>query len=407
MKQKNPKAAFYQLVDMLPKISAQATDICLLGGTGGGWPARLAFDPCSKLSLTGSAADPKALIDFAVANQGKLIIGFLGYDFGRSLHGISQIKPSSLNLPDIYFLAYGNYLQVADGQIENHGQKIVLDQKSSPQSLPFLDQEFQPTISQAKYDQLFERTKNYIKSGDVYQLNLAHRLQAKSKRDPRTLFSKIARHNQAPMMGYLEAADFQLLSVSPERFVSIKDGLIKTTPIKGTRSIDENGSATTKLLADPKEKSELSMIVDLLRNDLGEVSETGSVKINGRRRVQTLTSLIHTYSEISAKLRSDINPIEALLSMFPGGSVTGCPKRRAIQIIDELEPVNRGAYCGSLVCIDPEGNLDSSILIRTIIKKSRDLFLPIGGGIVFDSDKQSEYQETLDKARSIIESLNT
>lgn len=406
MSKKNPKAAFYQLLDLLPKISAQATDICLLGGTGDGWPARLAFDPSSKLSLTGSAANSKALVDFATTNYGKLIIGFISYDFGRDLHGIRRVKPSDINLPDIYFLAYDNYLQIADGQIENHGQKIILDQKSTEPNLHFLDQKFQPTISQIKYNQLFKQTKNHIKAGDVYQLNLTHRLRAKSSSQPRSLFSKIARQNQAPMMGYLEAANFQLLSISPERFVSINDGLIKTTPIKGTRSFDKDGSATAKLLADPKEKSELNMIVDLLRNDLGEVSETGSVKINGQRRVQTLTSLVHTYSEISGKLKTDISPIEALLAMFPGGSVTGCPKRRAMQIIDELEPVSRGPYCGSLVCIDPEGNLDSSILIRTIIKQSHDLYLPVGGGIVFDSDKQSEYQETLDKAKSIIAALN-
>jgi para-aminobenzoate synthetase component 1 len=147
------------------------------------------------------------------------------------------------------------------------------------------------------------------------------------------------------------------------------------------------------------------MITDLLRNDLAKVSRPGSVKIIEKRSIQKLTSVIHTYSKISAKLNENVSPIEALISMFPGGSVTGCPKKRAMEIIDELEPISRSAYCGSMVCISPDGNLDSSILIRTIIKKGSRLVLPVGGGIVFDSNQENEYQETLDKAASIIDCL--
>lgn len=395
-----------KLLTMLAKIDSSLTSVSFLGGAGNGWPNRLAFNPSDSLTLKENVATSEKLIDFVAKNKGKLIIGYLSYDFGCQLHHIKQTKIDDLSLPDIYFLAYDNYLEETNGQIKSVGKKVVLSDKPTSSDKDILGEKFQKTMPKAKYDKLFDETMNYIKSGHIYQINLSQRLTAKFQNSPRDLFVRIAKNSQASMIGYIESPDFELLSLSPERFIKTQGKSIFTTPIKGTKKLSRGSNhAEKELLNDPKELSELSMITDLLRNDLAGVSEVDSVKITNSRATQKLNNLIHTYSTISARLKNDISPIEALLSMFPGGSITGCPKKRAMQIIEELEPNNRGAYCGSMVCITPDGNLDSNILIRTVIKKNNKLVLPVGGGIVFDSDKDREYQETLDKAQSIIDSL--
>lgn len=398
--------AFYSLLSMLPMLDSTAKNVSLLGGTGDGWPARLAFNPYSILNLKSSEATANKLIEFINEHRGKLIIGFISYDFGLQQQGVKTARADDLNLPDIYFLAYDNYIEAADGQIKNVGGPVPLTNRSSKPIGTMLDDNFRATISTDSYNEMFDKIINYIKSGHVYQINLAHRLQATSRQNPRMLFSQMAKNNQASMMGYIEGEKFELLSVSPERFIKTNGALITTAPIKGTRARTGTGDTDEKkLLGDLKEQSELSMITDLMRNDLSKVSRSGSVKITKLRSTQKLTSVVHTFSEITATLKSTTSPIEALLSMLPGGSITGCPKRRAMEIIDELEPAHRGVYCGSMICIDPDGNLDSNILIRTIIKKASKLILPVGGGIVFDSNKKNEYLETLDKAKSIIDSL--
>jgi para-aminobenzoate synthetase component I len=394
------------MLGILPSLDRQARNVVLLGGTGGGWRPCLAYNPCDSLNFDSSSGTTTEIADFIEHNKGKLIVGFISYAFGCRLQGISNKKRDDPSEPGVHFLAYDNFLLETDGQIKSYGQPALMSSSRHKSEEALLSQNFRETISKNEYSKLFDKTIEYIKAGHIYQLNLSHRLTARSSQNPRILFSKLAKDNLAPMMGYFESDNFELLSISPERFVQINGGIIKTTPIKGTRAISGT-AAKEKLLNDPKEKSELSMITDLLRNDLSKVSDAGSVKVTTQRATHTLTSIIHTYSEISAKLRKNIAPIEALISMFPGGSITGCPKRRAMQIINELEIFPRGAYCGSLVCVSPNGNLDSSILIRTIIKKGQELVLPVGGGIVFDSKKDEEYQETMDKAESIIKVLRS
>ncbi|MBW3569129.1 anthranilate synthase component I family protein [Candidatus Parcubacteria bacterium] len=408
MKESSSKIAFDKLLNMLPMLERTTKNVSLLGGTGGGWPARLAFNPCGIITLMGAEAAPDKLIRFINEHKGKLTVGFISYDFGLHRQGVKSAKSDDLNLPDIYFLAYDNYLEAVGDQIKNVGGPVPLTKKSPKTFDAMLDDNFRATISTDSYNEMFDKIISYIKSGHVYQINLTHRLQGASRQNPRVLFSQMAKKNQASMMGYIEGENFELLSVSPESFLKTDGALITTAPIKGTRARTGFGDTDEKkLLGDFKEQSELSMITDLLRNDLAKVSKTGSVRITKLRTTQKLTSVVHTFSEITATLKNGISPIEALLSMLPGGSVTGCPKKRAMEIIEELEPARRGVYCGSLICIDPDGNLDSNILIRTILKKGQKLVLPIGGGIVFDSNKNNEYQETLDKASSITESLQS
>jgi para-aminobenzoate synthetase component 1 len=210
-------------------------------------------------------------------------------------------------------------------------------------------------------------------------------------------------------MAYIEGDGFAVLSASPERFVRIEGSHIETLPIKGTRprgnTPAHDRQLHRELLGSAKDAAELNMITDLMRNDLGKICAAGSVTVAARRQLLTTPAVIHTYSHIRGRLRPGIRPIQAVLSMFPGGSITGCPKKRAMEIIDELEPFTRGVYCGAIVSVDTRGRLDSSIAIRTIMHKNNRLILPVGGGIVHKSDGREEYQETLDKARALVTAL--
>lgn len=300
------------------------------------------------------------------------------------------------NPPKVFFAAYDKFEYLASsGSIKK------------PDKTKFLDRPFTAVWARSKYNKAFYKIKEYISRGHIYQINLTHQLQTQSSRNGHQIFAQLVTSIDSPMMSYFDASNFEILSASPERFVKIESRHIETTPIKGTRARGKinDQELEAELTSSPKEAAELNMITDLLRNDLSAVCTLGSVEVEARKQIQKIDAVMHTYSKISGELQASISPINALLSMAPGGSVTGCPKKRAMEIIDELEPVERGAYCGNMVAIYPDGTLDSSILIRTIIKNGRELILPVGGGIVFDSNLEDEYQETLDKAKSIIDAL--
>ena len=342
-----------------------------------------------------------------------LIVGFINYNLGHFLHGINPKLKDSLELPGMVIFAYDNYLEkIGDdnfalyedaGFIEDVNE---LDKKKLPDktSLPLL--KFKQEWSRHVYHDAFKKIKSYIYDGVVYQLNLTHRLKAEYYGSSRELFPALAKRDSGKMSAYLEGTDFEIISMSPERFIRTDSSLIETAPIKGTRRRGKDKSEDVKnyreLLSDGKEKAELNMITDLLRNDLGKVCSPGSVTVEKERAVEKMKGVMHTFSLIKGFLRDDVSPIKALLSMFPGGSITGCPKKKAMEIIDELEEAARDAYCGSIFVIDKKGDLDSSILIRTVTRKGNWLTLPVGGGIVYDSEEQKEYQESLDKADSLI-----
>lgn len=356
--------------------------------TGPGWASQFTgSSPSDHYAYYRNSGDALQLNEFVQKNNGKFIVGMVSYDLGYELLNIKQTKPDDLGLPDVYFLAFDTPTKLDDPDRTSHSEAIS----------------FGPRISRADYHHAFERLKHYIYEGDVYQANLTHRLESTYDDDVRYLFTQLAKDNPAKMAAYLEGPDFAVASLSPEKFISIKNGIIETMPIKGTRPLGDE----EQLLGSEKEQAELNMITDLLRNDLGKVCQAGSVVVAAHREIMQLQNISHTYSHITGSLKPDISPIDALLSMFPGGSITGCPKKRAMEIIDELEPVTRSAYCGCMVTIDETGNLESSILIRTIIKKGSRLVLPVGGGIVYDSEEAEEYQETLDKAASVIRSLTS
>lgn len=397
--------------ELLSKLGHEAENVCLLLGSKDGWKQRMAWNPCDSYTLEATKKPDDRLFDF-ISNhhsKGHLIVGFIDYNVGLILHGINPKSKDSLGLPGMVVFAYKNYLEKNGNEVHAfyedegfEGYVENLDRNSKELEPPSLLPVFKKNWDKPAYHKAFEKVKKYIYDGVVYQLNLTHRLDAEYEGSPRNLFGAMSENDAGKMSAYLEGAGFELISMSPERFIRTDGRFIETMPIKGTRRRGKNTSEDNKnyqdLLSDEKEKAELNMITDLLRNDLGKVCEPGSVKVKGRRKVEKMKGVMHTFSLIAGSLKKNISPMEAMLSMFPGGSITGCPKKKAMELIDELEDTARDAYCGNIFAIDSRGDLDSSILIRTVIKKGKRLSLPVGGGIVYDSIEQKEYQESLDKS---------
>ena len=254
-----------------------------------------------------------------------------------------------------------------------------------------------------------QRVIDYIYAGDVFQVNLSQRLLAAARDDAVALYRRLRRCNPAPFAGYFDLGEFQIVSASPERFLRVSDREVETRPIKGTRprtgdpAIDR--AAEAELLASEKDRAENVMIVDLLRNDLARVCEARSVRVGQLCGVEAYQHVLHLVSSVHGRLRDGRSPIDLLRAAFPGGSITGAPKIRAMEIIAELEPTARGAYCGSLGYLGFDGSMDLSILIRTITAGRGWWQFPVGGGIVADSIPEQEYEETWHKAEGLLRAL--
>jgi para-aminobenzoate synthetase component 1 len=259
------------------------------------------------------------------------------------------------------------------------------------------------------YLRAVRRAIDYIHAGDVYQVNLAHRLLAALNESPIALYLRLRERNPATFAGYFDAGDCVIASASPERFLRVDQGCVETRPIKGTRprwsAPEADMYSAGELCESGKDRAENVMIVDLLRNDLGRVCEYGSIRVTDPLRLETYQFVHHLVSEVRGRLRSGLGPIDLLRAAFPGGSVTGAPKIRAMEIIAELEPTARGPYCGSLGFIGFDGSMDTNILIRTFTCARGWVQFPVGGGIVAESSPEREYEETLHKAEGMIRAL--
>ncbi|HYH65152.1 MAG TPA: aminodeoxychorismate synthase component I [Urbifossiella sp.] len=266
-------------------------------------------------------------------------------------------------------------------------------------------------FSRDGYIEAVARAVEYVHAGDCFQVNLSQRLLAPLREHPLDLYGRLRTLNPAPFAGYFDLGDFQLLSASPERFLRCHpDGSVETRPIKGTRprgrTPEEDAAQLRDLVANPKDRAENVMIVDLLRNDLGRVCEFGSVTVPRVCEPETFRFVHHLVSEVRGKLRPGTGPFDLLAAAFPGGSVTGAPKVRAMEIIAELEPTARGPYCGALGWVGFDGAMDTNILIRTFTAGRGWVQFPVGGGVVADSDPRREYDETLHKAAGLLKALN-
>jgi len=264
-------------------------------------------------------------------------------------------------------------------------------------------------FSRHDYLQTVRRAIDYIAAGDVYQVNLSQRLLHPATGSTVDLYLRLRERNPAPMAGYLDGGDWQLASASPERFLRVANRSVETRPIKGTAALTRDRAAdraaAQRLLISPKDRAENVMIVDLLRNDLGRSCEPGSVRVAQLCGPESYAWIQHLVSVVEGTLRDNVPPIELLKGAFPGGSVTGVPKIRAMQIIAELEPTVRGPYCGSLGYFGIGGQMDTSILIRTITAARGWWQIPVGGGIVADSEPEREYEETWHKAKGMLQAL--
>jgi anthranilate/para-aminobenzoate synthase component I len=284
-------------------------------------------------------------------------------------------------------------------------------------------------LSQADFESMVKKAKRYIKNGDIYQANLSQRLEFATDATPYYIYKRLRAINPSPFASYFNFGDFQIVSCSPERLIKLENGIAQTRPIAGTRPAS---AAYDELLLNPKERAEHIMLVDLERNDLGRVCQFGSVKVDEQMVVEKYSHVIHIVSNVIGRLARGKNQFDLLRAMFPGGTITGCPKIRSMEIIEELEPVKRGIYTGSIGYILPEGKMDFNIVIRTILitnhklqnsNKSQILnpksqrggaarhmhkaYVQVGAGIVADSDPEKEYYETLHKAAACVEALGS
>jgi para-aminobenzoate synthetase component 1 len=347
-------------------------------------------------------------------------LGLFGYDLGRRVEDLPQIAIRDIELPDMAVGIY-NWALIADHHLQRltlicHGDISArlhwLDehQKIRSASAPFrLNAPWQANMSREEYGQKFTQIQEYIRDGDCYQINLAQRFSTDYSGDEWQAFLRLNQANRAPFSAFLRLPENTVLSLSPERFIWLKENQIQTRPIKGTlpRSEDptEDARQAERLAGSEKDRAENLMIVDLLRNDIGRVAVPGSVRVPELFVVEPFPAVHHLVSTITAQLPQDCHPAALLRACFPGGSITGAPKVRAMEIIEELEPHRRNGYCGSIAYISCCGTMDSNITIRTLLTSQGKIHCWAGGGIVADSEEQAEYQETFDKIARILPQL--
>ncbi|WP_428551891.1 aminodeoxychorismate synthase component I [Pseudomonas edaphica] len=352
------------------------------------------------------------------------LIGYLSYDFGRHLEQLPDWAVDDLHLPDARFGLYAWALisdhQAQTSQLVFHptladSERLRLvnlfGQPAAESSDTFkLNGPMAPELTPEAYRQAIARIQDYIQAGDCYQVNFAQRFRAPCSGDPWVAYCALREACPTPFSGFQSLPDDgAVLSLSPERFVRISKREVETRPIKGTRprglTPEEDAANAAELLASPKDRAENLMIVDLLRNDLGRTCRTGSVKVPELFSLESYPNVHHLVSSVTGVLADDKDALDLIAGSFPGGSITGAPKIRAMQIIDELEPTRRGLYCGSLVYLDVRGEMDSSIAIRSLLVKDGHVNCWGGGGIVADSEWEAEYQESLTKVRVLLHTL--
>src|SRR2546427_99615 len=373
--------------------------------------------------------------------------GYLGYDLGAMLERIPRPRYDNLAIPDValglydWVIAWDHQAQRAwvistgipeqgTARVERAARRLAFAKErlaasardaarltasapgrlSAPSyavpDLPGVRSNFTRTA----YLDAVARTIEYIYAGDVFQANLSQRLQAPLSEPPLELYARLRRVNPAPFAAYLDFGDFVVASASPERFLRVHDGpLVEARPIKGTRprgiSPEHDLLLALALAESEKDRAENVMIVDLLRNDLSRVCRPGTVRVPELFALEHYATVHHLVSTVVGDLAPGHDAVDLLRAAFPGGSITGAPKVRAMQIIAELEPTARGVYCGAISYLSTSGALDASIVIRTYLVVGRDVYFQVGGGIVADSDPEQEYRETLDKARGLIAAL--
>ena len=364
------------------------------------------------------------------------LVGYIGYDMIRFFEDIPNKNPDGLNLPDSIFMLTDTLI-IFDHVI--HKIKIVSNAHVKGNAAPAYDKavakiegiskilarravkeknvksakkrlEIRSNFTKRGFEKIVDAAKKYIRDGDIIQVVVSQRLEtALEGKEPFNIYRSLRSINPSPYMYYLKFKNIQLIGSSPEIMVRCENKKIELRPIAGTRprgrSDAEDVKLEKELLADPKERAEHIMLVDLGRNDIGRVSDFDSVKVLELMRIEKYSHVMHIVSDIVGRLSSSKDEFDVVRASFPAGTVTGAPKIRAMEIIDELEPVRRGTYAGCVGYFSFSGNVDTCITIRTILVKDNKAYVQAGAGIVADSNPEREYQETLNKARALIKAI--
>jgi anthranilate synthase component 1 len=302
---------------------------------------------------------------------------------------------------------YRKALQRIDLLVERLGQPVP---SQTPPSTATAAPSMSSNLSQAEYEAIVSRAKKYIYDGDIIQVVPSQRLVRRTNASPFAIYRALRSVNPSPYMYYLHLGDFHIVGTSPELLVRVEDGIVSNHPIAGTRprghDSDTDKALEEELKNDEKECAEHIMLVDLARNDVGRISEPGTVKVTQFMDIERYSHVMHLVSHVQGRLRSGFSQFDAMRACFPAGTVSGAPKIRAMEIIAELEPDKRGPYAGAVGYFDFSGNMDTAIAIRTIILKDGIAYVQAGGGVVADSIPANEYQETLNKARALLTAIN-
>ena len=343
-------------------------------------------------------------------------IGYFSYDLGNKYESVKPVGVDTDNIPIMAFgiydwaiiidhelkksiLIYSVETKLIKKVIERFNKKNFMSQEKTKFSIK---SQYTSNLTYEEYLERFNSIKSYIEKGDCYQINFAQRFSLDYDGDTWEIFKKILPEYKSPYSSYMNFPFVKILSYSPERFLKIKDSIVETKPIKGTRPTHSNNSknllSKNELIDSNKDRAENLMIVDLLRNDIGSISEFGSVNVENLFSIKTFETIHHMETEIQGKLRKNITEIDIIKSLFPGGSITGAPKYRAMQIIDKIENYNRELYTGCIGSIQSNGDMDFNICIRTMTINNQIAQYSVGGGIVWDSTSESEYLEAREKA---------
>lgn len=365
-------------------------------------------------------------LDERAANQGNVfnggLIGFLAYD-AKSPSPTDTAPANRNSATPLLQVGLYDWAILCNHQEQScciyfhpdctsHRRTLIQQRLSRTELRPRafqLKQKFSADQCRETYLHSFKRIQEYIQTGDCYQINYAQRFSSTYKGDPWAAFCHIRKAVQPPYAAYIRTEHGAVLSFSPEQFLSIQDHKVRTAPIKGTRARgktpEEDAALKEELAQSVKDRAENLMIVDLLRNDLGLHAQTGSVQVTKLFEIQSFHNVHHLVTTIEACKKTDVTPLKVLWDAFPGGSITGAPKKRAMEIIAELEPHSRSVYCGSIFWCSHSGQLNSNIAIRTLVCEGDQIYCWGGGGIVADSDAEKEYQESVNKVAYFMETL--
>ena len=363
------------------------------------------------------------------------MVGYLSYDMARVFERLPDENPDDLNLPDAIFLLTDTILifdhlehkikVISNAHIKKNPKKAyqeaigkiegLISQLRKPirEGSRVKDQglrvKIKSNFTKEAFKKRVRKAKEYIRAGDIIQVVLSQRLETKITVDPFDIYRALRTINPSPYMYYLKCKGLRLIGSSPEILVRLEEGMVEVRPIAGTRprgrTEKEDRALEKELLADPKERAEHIMLVDLGRNDVGRVAEFGTVRMVELMVIERYSHVMHIVSDVTGKLKKNRDSFDVLRASFPAGTVTGAPKIRAMEIIDELEPVRRGPYAGAVGYFSFSGNLDTCITIRTIVIKGNQAYIQAGAGIVADSIPEREYQETLNKAKAPIKAI--